>query len=191
MSEVDRGAPDSEGESEAGEEGRAGDTTEKLGSSGGGGKMLLVGHDVLLLLVALVFWALITAGHGLKAPKQSGGGAKDARSQISADKIIWKLLLAGIVILAVSRCVGGLLREVHQPHVIGEIIAGILVGPSLLGAIWPSAFDFVFPPELMSQLDVLAQVGLIFYMFLVGLELDFGLMRGRGHAATPAAPALI
>jgi Kef-type K+ transport system membrane component KefB/nucleotide-binding universal stress UspA family protein len=67
--------------------------------------------------------------------------------------------------------------------VIGEIIAGILVGPSLLGAVWPSAFDFVFPPAIMSHLDVLAQIGLIFYMFLVGLELDFGLMRGRGHAA--------
>ena len=76
MSDVDQGAPDSEGESEAGEEGRAGDTTEKLGSSGGGGKMLLVGHVVLLLLVALVFWALITAGHGLKAPKQSGGAPR-------------------------------------------------------------------------------------------------------------------
>jgi Kef-type K+ transport system membrane component KefB/nucleotide-binding universal stress UspA family protein len=86
---------------------------------------------------------------------------------------------------------GRLLRKVHQPHVIGEIIAGILLGPSLLGAIWPSAFDFVFPPELMSYLDVLAQIGLIFYMFLVGLELDFGLMRGRGHAAVWVSHASI
>jgi Kef-type K+ transport system membrane component KefB/nucleotide-binding universal stress UspA family protein len=57
------------------------------------------------------------------------------------------------------------------------------LGPSLLGAIWPAAFEFLFPPKIMSYLDLLAQFGLIFYMFLVGLELDFNLMRGRGHAA--------
>jgi Kef-type K+ transport system membrane component KefB/nucleotide-binding universal stress UspA family protein len=177
-------APDTDRESESqgsSNQGGEGDATERFG--GGGGKTILVGYVVLLLLVAVALWALVNAGHGLKPPKQAGGGKKDPRSGINADKILWKLLLAGIVILAVSRFVGGLLRKVHQPHVIGEIIAGILLGPSLLGAIWPSAFDFVFPPSLMVHLDVLAEIGLIFYMFLVGLELDFGLMRGRGHAA--------
>jgi Kef-type K+ transport system membrane component KefB/nucleotide-binding universal stress UspA family protein len=179
MSEATKSGREGEPPDEAEEE-PGGDSTEGFGS--GGGKTMLVGYVVMLLLVALVLWALVSAGHGLKPPKAEGG-KKDPRSEMNADKILWKLLLAGIVILAVSRFVGGLLRKVHQPHVIGEIIAGILVGPSLLGAIWPSAFDFVFPPNLMPHLDVLAQIGLIFYMFLVGLELDFGLMRGRGHAA--------
>jgi Kef-type K+ transport system membrane component KefB/nucleotide-binding universal stress UspA family protein len=141
--------------------------------------------------VALLLWALIALGGDLKPPKAEEAGKKDPRSSINADKVLWKLLLAGILILMVCRIMGGLLRKIHQPQVIGEIIAGILLGPSLLGAIWPSAFDFVFPPELMSYLDVLAQIGLIFYMFLVGLELDFGLMRGRGHAAVWVSHASI
>ena len=173
---------DQEDEARDGSEDEAGgDKAEGFGG-GGGNKLLLIGYAGMIVLVVVVLWALIAAGHGLKAPPAETGD-KDPRAEINADKVLWKLLLAGILILMVCRIMGGLLRKVHQPHVIGEIIAGILLGPSLLGAIWPSAFDFVFPPELMSYLDVLAQIGLIFYMFLVGLELDFGLMRGRGHAA--------
>ncbi len=111
--------------------------TERFG--GGGHKMLLIGYLGLLALVALALWALLNAGGGLKPPGPSGGPPPDPRSEISAEKILWHLLLAGIVILIASRVVGGLLRRVHQPHVIGEIIAGILLGPSLLGAIWPQA----------------------------------------------------
>ena len=174
---------DTDQETESGREAeeKEGASTERFG--GGGHKMLLIGYLGLMGLVALSLWALLGAGSGLKPPAPSGGPPPDPRSEISAEKILWHLLLAGIVILIASRVVGGLLRRVHQPHVIGEIIAGILLGPSLLGAIWPSAFEFLFPVDLMSYLDTLAQIGLIFYMFLVGLELDFGLMRGRGHAA--------
>jgi Kef-type K+ transport system membrane component KefB/nucleotide-binding universal stress UspA family protein len=182
MSEATNTNRASEPPDEAGDETQEDGGDRTAGFGGGGGKALLVGYVAMLAIVALVLFLLITAGHGLKPPHAEGGN-KDPRSEINADKILWKLLLAGILILAVSRLVGGLLRKVHQPHVIGEIIAGIMLGPSLLGAIWPSAFDFVFPPNLMIHLDVLAQIGLIFYMFLVGLELDFGLMRGRGHAA--------
>jgi hypothetical protein len=55
-------------------------------------------------------------------------------------------------------------------QVVGEIVAGLLLGPSVLGRIWPGAKLFLFPKELLPHLDVLSQVGLIFYMFLVGLE---------------------
>ena len=175
---------------EGSEEGSGGEATERFGG-GGGKKTLLVGYVGMLVVVALVLWALIALGGNLKPPAPESAGQKDPRTSINADKVLWKLLLAGILILMVCRIMGGLLRKIHQPQVIGEIIAGILLGPSLLGAIWPSAFDFVFPPELMSYLDVLAQIGLIFYMFLVGLELDFGLMRGRGHAAVWVSQASI
>jgi Kef-type K+ transport system membrane component KefB/nucleotide-binding universal stress UspA family protein len=160
-----------------------GGTTDRFG--GGGRKTMTIAYLMMLGLVALSLWGLLNLGSGLKpSPGPAGGGGKpDPRSQISAEEVLWHLLLAGIVILMASRFVGGLLRKVHQPHVIGEIIAGILLGPSLLGAIWPGAFEFLFPPKIMSYLDLLAQFGLIFYMFLVGLELDFNLMRGRGHAA--------
>jgi Kef-type K+ transport system membrane component KefB/nucleotide-binding universal stress UspA family protein len=180
MSEATGTDEKAEDEGGSGEE-QGGDATERFG--GGGHKTLLIGYVGMLVAVGLSLWALLTVGKGLKPEGQAGGGERDPRSEISADKIIWKLLLAGIVILLACRLVGALLKRFHQPHVIGEIIAGIALGPSLLGQIWPSAFDFLFPPNLMSYLDVLAQFGLIFYMFLVGLELDFKLMRGRGHAA--------
>ena len=170
-------AEDSGGE----DDGQDGGSTERLGS--GGGKMLLVGYVGIIALVVLALFLLLKVGDGLKPPEQQGGGGSDPRSKINADKIIWHLLLGGAVILFTARTVGALLHKIHQPHLIGQIIAGILLGPSLLGEIWPSAFEFLFPPNLMTYLDVLAQLGLIFYMFLVGLELDFGLMRGGDHAA--------
>src|SRR5437588_10547634 len=93
-----------ESEPQGGEQEQAGgDTTDRFG--GGGGKTMLVGYVVMLAVVALVLWVLVSAGHGLKAP-QAETGHKDPRSEISAEKILWKLLLAGILILAVSRLVG-------------------------------------------------------------------------------------
>jgi hypothetical protein len=106
-------------ESASSDDGSGGDTTDRFG--GGGGKTMLVGYIALLVIVALVLWALLGVGGGLKAPQEAGGGAKDPRSQANADKILWKLLLAGILILATCRLVGGLLRKFYQPHVIGEI----------------------------------------------------------------------
>jgi Kef-type K+ transport system membrane component KefB/nucleotide-binding universal stress UspA family protein len=187
--ERDDEARDEAAEENGGGEG-GGETTDRFGGEGGK-KVLLLGYVGMLAVVVLVLFGLIALGGDLKPPKAEEAGQKDPRSSINADKVLWKLLLAGILILMACRIAGGLLKKVHQPQVIGEIIAGVLLGPSLLGAVWPSAFDFVFPPELMSYLDVLAQIGLIFYMFLVGLELDFSLMRGRGHAAVWVSHASI
>ncbi|MDQ3980532.1 MAG: cation:proton antiporter [Actinomycetota bacterium] len=138
---------------------------------------------VLLLGGAAASVALVNAQVGPPSGGPYYGAGLQVEETASIDRVLWKLILAGAVILITARVVGGLLQKVHQPHVIGEIIAGIMLGPSLLGKLWPSAFESLFPPYLMSYLDVLAQLGLILYMFLVGLELDFGLMRGRGHAA--------
>ena len=182
----DEASEEAEGENGGGDS----EATDRFGGEGGK-KLLLLGYVGMLAVVAVVLWALIALGGDLKPPAAESAGKKDPRSSINADKVLWKLLLAGILILLSCRILGGLLKKIHQPQVIGEIIAGVLLGPSLLGAIWPSAFDFVFPPELMSYLDVLAQIGLIFYMFLVGLELDFSLMRGRGHAAVWVSHASI
>ncbi|HEX2028606.1 MAG TPA: cation:proton antiporter [Nitriliruptorales bacterium] len=159
-----------------------GEATSRFG--GGGRTVLAIGYVGLIVTVVLSLYFLLKAGSRLQAPPaETGGGAAGPRAMVSAAKILPHLLLAAIVILITCRLVGGLLKKVHQPHVIGEIIAGIMLGPSLLGKVWPAGFDFLFPIELMTYLDVLANLGLIFYMFLVGLELDFNLIRGRGHAA--------
>lgn len=81
------------------------------------------------------------------------------------------LLLQIIVILTVARLVGALFRHIGQPQVIGEIVAGILLGPSILGALWPEAFAFLFPEESIAFIEILSEFGLILFMFTIGMEL--------------------
>lgn len=95
------------------------------------------------------------------------------------------------VILVTARGVGWLFRRVHQPQVVGEMAAGILLGPSLLGWAAPRVSAALFPPESLAYLGSLTQIGLIIFMFLVGLELDTKLLRGRGRVALVTSHASI
>jgi Kef-type K+ transport system membrane component KefB len=101
------------------------------------------------------------------------------------------LLLQIGVILIVARLVGWAFRKIHQPQVVGEMVAGILLGPSLLGWLAPSVSGFLFPPESLGYLSALSQVGLVLFMFLVGLELNPQTLRERGHAALVTSHASI
>ncbi len=82
------------------------------------------------------------------------------------------LLLQLIIILSLARILGWLMGKIGQPTVIGEIIAGIALGPSLLGNIAPQFSAFLFSPDLLKGLHFLSQLGLILFMFIVGMELD-------------------
>ncbi|MGH9934996.1 MAG: cation:proton antiporter [Blastocatellia bacterium] len=96
----------------------------------------------------------------------------------------FKLLIAQIAtILIVARLMGWLFRKLHQPRVIGEMVAGILLGPSLLGWVAPTVSVALFPPESLGSLNSLSQVGLLLFMFLVGVELDLKQLREMGRAA--------
>ena len=88
-----------------------------------------------------------------------------------------------LIIIGSSRLVGLGFRYLNQPLVIGEIVAGIMLGPSLLGIISPQASSWLFPPVTVPFLGVLAQVGLIFFMFLIGLELNPKYLRGQRKVA--------
>jgi Kef-type K+ transport system membrane component KefB len=95
-----------------------------------------------------------------------------------------KILLIQIcVILVTTRVAGWLLGKIYQPQVIGEMVAGILLGPSLLGWVAPELSAYIFPPESLAPLHFLSQVGLVLFMFMVGLELDTQKLRGLGHTA--------
>ncbi|MGH2785299.1 MAG: cation:proton antiporter [Actinomycetota bacterium] len=102
-----------------------------------------------------------------------------------------RVLLAMAIVIAGSRFFGWAISKVGQPRVHGEILAGILLGPSLLGVISPGTLDYLFPNEVIGALRVLATIGLVLFMFLIGLELDLGKLRGHGHKAVVISHASI
>ena len=87
------------------------------------------------------------------------------------------------VILLACRVVGMLARKIGQPQVVGEMIAGVLIGPSLLGWLWPDSAKLIFTQESRGILYVGAQLGVGLYMFLVGLEFNTGHFRSRARSA--------
>jgi Kef-type K+ transport system membrane component KefB len=89
------------------------------------------------------------------------------------------LLLQIISILIVSRIFGWIFGKMGQPTVIGEILAGIVLGPSLLGNLFPGAFHFLFAPNSLNNLYILSQLGLVLFMFTIGMELNMKSLRNK------------
>jgi len=101
------------------------------------------------------------------------------------------LLIQLLVIIAVSRLVGKIFVRMGLPAVVGEMAAGILLGPSLFGLLAPDAFQLVFPSSSLGSLQLLSQIGICLFMFAVGMELDFGHVRNRAPTAVAVSHASI
>ena len=89
------------------------------------------------------------------------------------------LLIQIIAVLLMVRLFGFLFKHIGQPGVIGEIVAGIVLGPSVLGYFFPDVFQALFPPESLTNLELLSQVGLVLFMFVIGMELDFSVLKNK------------
>jgi Kef-type K+ transport system membrane component KefB len=97
--------------------------------------------------------------------------------------IVIRVLVQVLIVIGLSRLMGLLCRRLKQPLVIGEIVAGIMLGPSLFGLIAPNLAASLFPAETIPFLNVLSQIGLIFFMFLIGLELNPKYLSGQLEVA--------
>jgi Kef-type K+ transport system membrane component KefB len=102
------------------------------------------------------------------------------------------ILLAQIVtIIFVARFFGWICKKIGQPTVIGEIIAGIVLGPSLIGMYFPEFFATLFPTASLGNLQFLSQIGLILFMFVIGMELDLKVLKNKAHEAVVISHASI
>jgi Kef-type K+ transport system membrane component KefB len=94
-----------------------------------------------------------------------------------------RLFVQLILIVLAARVCGSLMHRCGQPAVIGEMIAGILLGPSLVGWLWPDFFQLVFPPASLGTLRMLSQIGVCLFMFVIGMELDLTQLKQQARTA--------
>jgi len=101
------------------------------------------------------------------------------------------LLLQIITIIVVARAFGYLCKKIKQPTVIGEIAAGIFLGPSFIGMYYPEFSGFLFPLKSLGNLQFLSQIGLILFMFVIGMELDLKILKNKAQEAVVVSHASI
>lgn len=93
------------------------------------------------------------------------------------------LILQIVAILSAVRIFGWICKKTGQPTVVGEIIAGVVLGPSILGLYLPEVFNFIFPPASLGNISFLSQIGLILFMFIVGMELNLRTLKNKANDA--------
>ena len=101
------------------------------------------------------------------------------------------LLFQIITIVLIARIFGWIFRKIGQPSVIGEIIAGIVLGPSLFGLYFPDMKEALFPIASLGNLQLLSQIGLILFMFVIGMELDLKVLKNKANEAVVISHASI
>jgi Kef-type K+ transport system membrane component KefB len=164
-------------------------------------------YTVLMVIFGSLLWFVFYQGARLEmipspegstqipavaAPAAGGAVAIFFRSVSENLEHPLSLLLIQIVIIVFSsKLLGSLVRRIGQPMVIGEVIAGILLGPSVLGYFFPEVSHVIFQPGSLPNLNFLSQLGLILFMFIIGLELDIQLLKHKAHTAVVVSHASI
>jgi Kef-type K+ transport system membrane component KefB len=151
--------------------------------------------------IALIYVATVGIPLGVLLAVLAWGGGMAAPPALS-EPLAWNtprpnawnlaLLMAQIgSIILLARVMGAILEKLGQPRVIGEMLAGILLGPSFFGWLAPGAWEALFPASGFGVLNALSQVGLVLFLFMVGLELDVKELRNQGHVAVLVSHASI
>lgn len=169
---------------------------------GGTARLTATANDILLQNVTVIPLQVAgpvpskvpTAKPVLTTPSGLGpAGEKFTATKQRSDfnHLVAAVFLALAIVLIVCRIIGYVATKVGQPRVMGEVIAGLVLGPSLLGAISANAQATFFPSDTLAGIGVVANLGLIFYMFLVGLEVDRGQLKGKVAQATAISNASV
>jgi Kef-type K+ transport system membrane component KefB len=146
---------------------------------------------------ALIYWianegTAMEVGRNIVKPEAGDSFQEFATGFLHNLKHPLAILLAQIVsIILAARFFGWICQRIGQPSVVGEIIAGIVLGPSLVGLYWPEFSAALFPAQSLGNLQFLSQVGLILFMFIVGIELDLNVLKTRAHEAVVISHASI
>jgi Kef-type K+ transport system membrane component KefB len=149
-------------------------------------KSLLVYVITVLPLLGGIIWLLVsgdllTTSTVISSAKTNKLASGSFLQQIQHPLTI--LLLQISVVITAAKLFGIFFKRIGQPAVIGEIAAGIVLGPSLLGWLAPDVMSFIFPDASLDTLQLLSQIGLILFMFIIGLEVDIEILKSRASAA--------
>jgi K+:H+ antiporter len=165
----------------------------------------LIFYVLLMAIFGSLLWVVFNQGAKLDVlqPPQTSATNRELEARDGTVVVFFRnlsenlghplslLLLQIITIVLSSKLLASLVSKIGQPLVIGEIIAGILLGPSVLGHFWPQLSNFIFQANSLPNLNFLSQLGLILFMFIIGLELDIHLLKHRAHTAVVVSHASI
>jgi Kef-type K+ transport system membrane component KefB len=149
----------------------------------------LVVYGATIAGAAVVFESVRRYGSHLAAPPSAGAAHPHATPAHGGSFL--EVLVALAAVIVVARLFGMAFKRLHQPPVVGEVVAGLALGPSLLGRFAPGVAEFVLPASVAPKLAVIAQIGVVLFMFLVGLELDTSRLKKRTHAIVAVSHASI
>jgi Kef-type K+ transport system membrane component KefB len=147
---------------------------------------------IYLLFIAVLLGGVVVVLHLGRALPPAAGMAPPGPGAGAISVATLRILLLQIVAtLLAARAMSLVAQRLGQPAVIGEIAGGILLGPTILGHLWPVAFQSIFPAGSLGALKLLAEVGVVLFMFRVGLDVDLGTLRTATHRAVAISHASI
>ena len=158
-------------------------------ASGRKQKLTTVIYIISLLVSLLILYFINKSGMSLEDSKVVTMLTPEVTPH-SSDSLL-HILLALTAIIFVSKVVGFAITYIGQPAVMGEVLGGILLGPSLFANLAPETHAYLFPQAVMPFLGIVAQIGVVLYMFVVGLELDLKELKKDTHATVAISHASI